>query len=57
MRAVDCSDPAAHSETMHFSAESDAELVEQLKKHRDEYHTQLTDEQLQETVSTTAYDE
>jgi predicted small metal-binding protein len=56
MRALDCSDPA-HSDPMHFSAENDADLMEQVKKHRDEYHTEITDQQIQETVSATAYDE
>jgi predicted small metal-binding protein len=56
MRGLDCSDPA-HSDPMHFSAESDAELEEQVLKHRDEYHTQITDEQIREQIATTAYDE
>jgi hypothetical protein len=56
MRALDCTDPA-HPDPMHFSAENDADLVEEIKKHRDEWHTQITDQQIQEMVSTTAYDE
>jgi hypothetical protein len=49
MRALDCSDPA-HPDPMHFSAENDADLVEEIKKHRDEWHTQITDQQIQEMV-------
>lgn len=56
MRALDCIDPA-HNDPTHFSAEDDADLMEQIKKHRDEYHTQITDQQIQEMVAATAYDE
>jgi hypothetical protein len=53
---MDCIDPA-HPDPKHFSAETDADLVDQVKKHRDEFHTQVTDDQIQEMVSSTAYDE
>jgi hypothetical protein len=32
-------------------------LVEIVKQHRDEWHTQITDEQIKDLVSTSAYDE
>jgi hypothetical protein len=55
MRAMDCSHPA--HDDMHFTAASDDELFEQVSKHRDEYHMELTDDQLRETITQTAYDE
>lgn len=57
MRAIDCSDPSAHDQDMHFTGATDDELFAQLSQHRDEYHMSLTDEQLRETISQSAYDE
>jgi hypothetical protein len=55
MRAMDCTHPV-HKE-MHFTAATDDELFEQMSKHRDEYHMELTDDELRETIAQTAYDE
>jgi hypothetical protein len=40
-----------------FTAESDAELTDKIKMHRDEFHPQISDEQISEMVTSTAYDE
>jgi hypothetical protein len=42
---------------VHFTAETDDELVEQIRSHRDQYHSEISDEQIREMVSTGAYDE
>jgi hypothetical protein len=54
MRAMDCSE--GH-EDMHFTAATDDELFEQVKSHRDQYHPELNDEQLRQTIAQAAYDE
>jgi hypothetical protein len=56
MRALDCRDPDVH-EDIHFTADSDEDLVTQIQQHRDEYHSAITDEQIREMVSSGAYDE
>jgi predicted small metal-binding protein len=55
MRAFDCSHEA--HEDMHFTASSDDELLDQIKRHRDEYHTEISDDQITELVTQGAYDE
>jgi hypothetical protein len=55
MRAIDCNHPA--HEEMHFTGANDDELVDQLMRHRDDYHPEITDEQVRETVAQSAYDE
>jgi hypothetical protein len=55
MRAFDCSHPA--HEDIHFTGASDDELLDQIKRHRDEYHPELTDDQIGEFVAQGAYDE
>jgi hypothetical protein len=55
MRAMDCSHPA--HDDMHFTGATDDELFEQVSRHRDEYHMELTDDQLRETIAKSAYDE
>jgi hypothetical protein len=55
VRAFDCVHPA--HEDIHFTGASDDELLEQIKRHRDEYHAELTDEQISEFVAQGAYDE
>ena len=57
MRALDCQAPEAHEETMHFAADSDDELIAKIQQHRDEYHTEVTDDQIKEMVASSAYDE
>lgn len=54
MRAYDCTD-AAHGD-MHMTGADDAELTRQIQAHRDEYHEEMSDEQVQQMVSQ-AYDE
>ena len=55
MRAVDCVHDA--HQDMHFTAESDEELLEKVRQHRDEFHQEMTDEQIQQHVTANAYDE
>lgn len=56
MRAMDCSDPGTH-EDVHFSAENDDALFAQVQKHRDEYHSEMSDDEIKQLISTAAYDE
>jgi hypothetical protein len=55
MRAMDCSHPA-HAEDVHFTAATDDELFEQVKQHRDEYHPEMSDDQVREVIAANAYD-
>jgi hypothetical protein len=55
MRGFDCSHES--HEDVHFSAESDDALIEQIRQHRDEYHQEISDEQIREMVTAGAYDE
>jgi predicted small metal-binding protein len=54
-RALDCQH-SAHDD-MHFSAENDDELFRKLREHRDQYHTEISDDEIQQMISTSAYDE
>lgn len=56
MRALDCHAPGTHDD-MHFIAESDQQLITDVQQHRDQYHADITDEQIRELVATSAYDE
>jgi hypothetical protein len=53
---MDCRAPDAH-EDMHFTAESDQDLIAKVQQHRDQYHADITDDQIRELVATSAYDE
>jgi predicted small metal-binding protein len=55
MRAFDCVHEA--HEDVHFSAENDEELVDQIRQHRDQYHPEISDDQIREMVTAGAYDE
>jgi predicted small metal-binding protein len=55
MRAMDCSDPGTH-EDMHFTAGDDDALFAKIKAHRDQYHSELTDDQIRQLISANAYD-
>jgi hypothetical protein len=55
MRAFDCVHEA--HEDIHFSAQNDEELVDQIRQHRDQYHPEISDDQIREFVSSGAYDE
>lgn len=56
MRAMDCSAPGTH-EDIHFTAGSEEDLVNQVRAHRDEYHADMSDEQIDALVTSSAYDE
>jgi hypothetical protein len=55
MRAFDCVHEA--HEDIHFTADSDDGLVEQIQQHRDQFHPEITDDEIREFVRTGAYDE
>ena len=55
MRGFDCVHEA--HEDVHFSAETDDQLVDQIRQHRDQYHPEITDTQISEMVTAGAYDE
>jgi hypothetical protein len=55
MRAFDCVHEA--HEDVHFSADSDDALVEQIRQHRDQFHPEIGDDQIREMVTAGAYDE
>jgi hypothetical protein len=55
MRAMDCVHDA--HEDMHFTADTDEDLIEQVRQHRDQHHPELTDDQISEMVAANAYDE
>lgn len=56
MRAMDCKDPGTHDD-MHFTADSDEDLFGKIQQHRDEYHQDLSDDDIRQLVATNAYDE
>jgi hypothetical protein len=55
MRGIDCKEPP--HEAMHFTGATDDELIDQLLRHRDQYHLHVTDDQVRESVAQAAYDE
>ena len=55
MRALDCVHD--NHQDMHFTADDDDALIERVKEHRDEYHQEITDDQIREMVAQSAYDE
>jgi hypothetical protein len=56
MRAMDCSHPAHAERTFTFTAATDDELFEQVKAHRDEYHPEMSDDQVREAIAASARD-
>jgi len=56
MRALDCRAPGTHDD-MHITAGSDEELIDRVQDHRDQYHADMTDDQIKELVASGAYDE
>jgi predicted small metal-binding protein len=54
-RALDCRH-SAH-EGMHFSAQNDDELFRKVQEHRNQYHTEISDDDIKQLISTSAYDE
>ncbi len=55
MRGLDCSHET--HEDMHFTANDDEALVERVKQHRDQYHPEMSDDDVREIVAANAYDE
>jgi hypothetical protein len=55
MRALDCVHDA--HEDVHFSAEDDDGLVVQVRQHRDQYHPEMSEEDVRNIVAQNAYDE
>jgi Protein of unknown function (DUF1059) len=55
MRAFDCVHES--HEDVHFSAETDEDLLQQIRQHRDQYHAEISDDQIREMVTAGAYDE
>jgi hypothetical protein len=55
MRGLDCIHDA--HEDMHFSANDDDGLVEQVRRHRDEHHPEMSDDDVRNIVAQNAYDE
>jgi hypothetical protein len=55
MRGMDCVHDA--HEDMHFTADTDDELFEQVRQHRDEHHPEITDDQIREMVAANSYEE
>lgn len=55
MRALDC----VHDEheDMHFTGADDDELTARVREHRDQYHPEITDDQITQLVTSSAYDE
>lgn len=56
MRALDCSDQSSHDD-IHFSAEDDDQLFAQVKSHTEEYHPEMTDDDVRQMISADAYNE
>ena len=56
MRALDCRAPDVHDD-IHFTADNDPDLIAQVQQHRDQYHDDMTDDQIKELVAAGAYDE
>ena len=55
MRALDCVHEA--HEDVHFSGNSDEDLIEQVRRHRDQYHPEMNDDDVRQIVAANAYDE
>jgi hypothetical protein len=55
MRALDCVHDA--HEDVHFTAEDDDGLVAQVRQHRDQYHPEMSEDDVRNIVAENAYDE
>jgi hypothetical protein len=55
MRALDCVHEA--HEDMHFTGTDDQELTQRIREHRDQYHPDISDEDIDTLVAASAYDE
>jgi predicted small metal-binding protein len=54
-RGLDCKDPA--HDDIHFTAENDDELFRKIQGHRDEYHSEMSDDEIKQLISSAAYNE
>jgi hypothetical protein len=41
---------------MHFTGETDEDLIEQVRQHRDQYHPEMSDDDIHAVVASSAYD-
>jgi len=55
MRAFDCVHDA--HDDIHFTGESDDDLISQAREHRDQYHPEISDDEIRNLVVANAYDE
>ncbi|HEX2112589.1 MAG TPA: hypothetical protein VHF67_13670 [Gaiellaceae bacterium] len=55
MRAFDCVHDA--HDDIHFTGESDDDLIRQAREHRDQYHPEMSDDDIRNYVVANAYDE
>ena len=55
MRALDCSHPS--HDDVPFTGADDDDLIRQVQQHRDEYHTEMSDDDVRQVVAQNAYDE
>ncbi len=55
MRALDCVHDA--HQDVHFTGESDDDLISQVREHRDQYHPEMSDDDVRNVVAANAYDE
>lgn len=55
MRALDCVHEA--HDDVHFTGQTDDDLITQVQQHRDEYHPEMTDDDVRAVVAQGAYDE
>lgn len=54
-RALDCVHPA--HDDVHFTAEDDDGLFGQIQEHRDEYHSEISNDEIRDGILPNAYDE
>ena len=54
-RGLDCQHDA--HDDVHFSAGDDDDLRRQVRQHRDEYHQEMSDDDVDQIVAANAYDE
>lgn len=54
-RGLDCRDQA--HDDIHFSGSDDADLERQVREHRDEFHQEMSDDDVKQVVGQGSYDE
>ncbi len=55
MRALDCVHEA--HDDIHFTGETEEDLAAKVLEHRDQYHPEMSDDDVRQTVAAIAYDE